>query len=172
MSNRDSNDAMNTSTGGGVSGGGAGATGGTGASGGAGGFGGGGSTGLAGTGATDAGTTRDTGSTGLAATSGGGTGAGTGTGGGAGAATGLAAQAKEYGQKVADAATSAREYVTDKASAVGTVVSDKFRDIQNMDYRQVAEEAKEYARQKPGQALLISAAAGFVIGLLLRGSRR
>ena len=176
MSNRDSNDSMNTSTGGGVSGGGTGSTGTTGGAG----MGGGGSTGLAGTGATDAGTTRDTGSTSLAATGGGtgagatgGMGAGGGAGaGGAGAATGLAAQAKEYGQKVAEAATSAREYVTDKASAVGTVVGDKFRDIQNMDYRQVAEEAKEYARQKPGQALLISAAAGFVIGLLLRGSRR
>jgi ElaB/YqjD/DUF883 family membrane-anchored ribosome-binding protein len=44
--------------------------------------------------------------------------------------------------------------------------------LQNVDYKQVAEDAKTYARQNPGQALLISAAAGFLLGLLLRGSRR
>ena len=31
---------------------------------------------------------------------------------------------------------------------------------------------RDYARQNPGQALLIAAAAGFVIGLLVRGGRR
>jgi ElaB/YqjD/DUF883 family membrane-anchored ribosome-binding protein len=36
----------------------------------------------------------------------------------------------------------------------------------------VAEDAKTYARQNPGQALLISAAAGFLLGLLIRSSRR
>ncbi|HVF57797.1 MAG TPA: DUF883 C-terminal domain-containing protein [Pyrinomonadaceae bacterium] len=121
----------------------------------------------AGTGATDAGTTRDTSTsltTGAGATGGGATGGGAAT----GAATGIAAQAKEYGQKVAEAATTAKDYLSDKASVVG----DKFTDLRNKDYGQMAEEAKEYARQKPGQALLISAAAGFVIGLLLRGSRR
>jgi ElaB/YqjD/DUF883 family membrane-anchored ribosome-binding protein len=118
------------------------------------------------TGYTDLGTTRDT-STGIART-------GTGTTGGAAAgaatapATGIGAQAREYGQKVADAATQAKDYLSDKASVVG----DKIQDLRNKDYGQIAEEAKEYARQKPGQALLISAAAGFVIGLLIRGSRR
>lgn len=115
------------------------------------------STGGAGTGATDAGTTRDTGMT---------TTGGVGTGqGAAGAAQGIAAQAKEqaqqYGQKVTDAATQAKDYV-----------SDKFKDLQNKDYRQVAEEAKDYARQNPGQALVISAAAGFLIGLLIRSGNR
>jgi ElaB/YqjD/DUF883 family membrane-anchored ribosome-binding protein len=89
-----------------------------------------------------------------------------------GTATGLAAQAKEYGQKateaVTSAATQAKDYLSDKA----TVVGDKLQDLRNVDYGQLAEDAKQYARQKPGQALLISAAAGFVIGLLLRGSRR
>ena len=116
------------------------------------------------TGATDAGTTRDT-STSM--TTGGGAGA-TGTpasGAGTGTATG---RAQDYRQKVTDAAVQARDYVTDKASVVG----DKFKELQNKDFSQVADDAKEYARQKPGQALLISAAAGFVIGLLLRGGRR
>ena len=128
-----------------------------------------GATGGAGTGATDAGTTRDTASTG-------GTGTGLSTtggqsaggGAGAGTATGLAATAQEYSKKVADAASTAKDYVSDKMSVVG----DKFGELRNKDYGEIANDAKEYARQNPGQALLISAAAGFVLGLLIRGSRR
>jgi ElaB/YqjD/DUF883 family membrane-anchored ribosome-binding protein len=147
----------------------------------------------AGTGATDAGTTRDTtlsGSTGAGSTGGstGSTGGSTGsgstgltTGGGAGstgsggtatgtatAREGIAGTAQEYGQKIAEAATTAKDYLGDKLS----VAKDKFGDLQNVDYRQVADDAKQYARQNPGQALMISAAAGFLLGLLLRNSRR
>ncbi len=112
----------------------------------------------------DTGTSSAT-STGLSTTGGGASsGAGTAT----ATATGLASQAQQYKQKVTDAAVQAKEFVTDKASVVG----EKFQDLRAKDLGQVAEEAKEYARQKPGQALLISAAAGFVIGLLLRGSKR
>jgi ElaB/YqjD/DUF883 family membrane-anchored ribosome-binding protein len=96
----------------------------------------------------------------------GGTGGSGGT--GAGTATGLAATAQEYGKKVADAASTAKDYVSDKM----TPVVDKFKDLQNTDYKEVANQAKDYARQNPGQAILISAAAGLVIGLLIRGSRR
>jgi ElaB/YqjD/DUF883 family membrane-anchored ribosome-binding protein len=135
-------------------------------------------TGLAGTGATDTGTTRDTsttgtGTTGTAGATGGGlqtTGGGP-TGTGTAAATareGIAATAQEYGQKIADAATQAKDYVSDKVSVVG----DRIKDLQNKDFSQVAEDAKAYARENPGQALLLSAAAGFLLGLLLRGSRR
>jgi len=81
---------------------------------------------------------------------------------------GLAGTAQEYGQKIADAATTAKDYVSDKISVAG----DKFKDLQNVDYKQYAEEAKNYAREKPGQAILISAAAGFLIGLLLKSSNR
>ena len=92
---------------------------------------------------------------------------------GTGAATatareGITATAQEYGQKIADAASTAKDYVSDKV----TVVGDKFKDLQNVDYKQAAEDVKTYARENPGQALLISAAAGFLLGLLLRGSRR
>ena len=111
----------------------------------------------------------------------GGTGSTTGTGGGlsttgGGAATGAAtapasgisAKAKEYGQTVADAASQAKGYISDKASVVG----DKLQDLRNVDYAEYANQAKDYARQNPGQALLVAAAAGFVIGLLVRGGRR
>lgn len=144
------------------------------------------STGGAGTGATDAGTTRDkntSGSTGAGATGSssgssshsatGGSSLSTTTGGAAatGAAAakeGIAGAAQEYGQKIADAATTAKDYVGDKLSVAG----DKFKELQNKDYSQIADDAKAYAKQNPGQAILVSAAAGFLLGLLLRGSNR
>ena len=96
----------------------------------------------------------------------------TSTGGGTGAATapstGIAGTAQQYGQKIAEGATRAKDYVSEKAGVVG----EKFQDLRNKDYGQMAEDAKQYARQNPGQALMISAAAGFLLGILLRGSRR
>ena len=106
-----------------------------------------------------------TGSQGIT-TTGGSQSAGGGT--GAATATGLAATAQEYGQKIADAASTAKDYVSDKVSVVG----DKIKDLQNTDIKEVANQAKDYARQNPGQAILISAAAGLVLGLLIRGSKR
>ena len=123
-------------------------------------------TGGAGTGATDAGTTRDTGA------SGGGynqglTTTGQGAGGGAGAGT-ATAQDKGYGAKIAEAASTAKDYLGDKVSAIG----DKLSDLKNTDIKEVATQAKDYAQKNPGQAILISAAAGLVLGMLIRGSRR
>ncbi|MDT7806668.1 MAG: C-terminal glycine zipper region [Acidobacteriota bacterium] len=83
-------------------------------------------------------------------------------------ASGIAGKAKEYGQTVADAASTAKDFLSDKASVVG----DKIQDLRNVDYNEVANQAKDYARQNPGQALLVAAAAGFVIGLLVRGGRK
>ena len=83
-------------------------------------------------------------------------------------ASGIGARAKEYGQTVADAATTAKDYITDKASVVG----DKLQGLRDVDYAEYANQAKDYARQNPGQALLVAAAAGFVIGLLVRSGRR
>ena len=108
--------------------------------------------------------------TGLSNTSDTGTrsGAGTGTGTGAGTATALSQTAQDYGQKISEAATQAKDFVTDKVSVVG----DKIKELQNADLAEVAENAKDYARKNPGQAILISAAAGMLLGLILRGGRR
>lgn len=65
-------------------------------------------------------------------------------------------QAQEYGQKLQDAAARAGE---------------KFKELQSKDPKELIEDAKEYARQKPGQTILISAAVGLVLGLLLKGRR-
>jgi ElaB/YqjD/DUF883 family membrane-anchored ribosome-binding protein len=103
------------------------------------------------TGATT-GTTGTTGKTGTAAT---------------GTAAALSQTAQDYGQKISEVASQAKDYVSDKVSVVG----DKFKELQNADLGELAENAKEYARQKPGQALLISAAAGLLLGLIIRGRR-
>lgn len=87
---------------------------------------------------------------------------------GTGTAPALSQTAQQYGQKLSEVATQAKDYVADKVS----VVSDKFKDLQNADLGELAENAKEYARKKPGQAMLISAAVGLVLGLLVRGARR
>ena len=82
----------------------------------------------------------------------------------AGTATALA---QEYGGKISEAATHAKDYVSDKM----TVVGDKIKELQNADFAEIAENTKEYARKNPGQAILISAAAGLLVGLILRGRR-
>jgi len=91
----------------------------------------------------------------------------TGTTGNTGTATALSQTGHDYGQKITDAATYAKDFVSDKVSVVG----DKIKDLQNADLGELAENAKQYARQKPGQALLISAAAGLLLGLIIRGRR-
>lgn len=83
---------------------------------------------------------------------------------GTGTATALA---QEYGNKISEAASQAKDYVSDKVSVVG----DKIKELQNADLSEIAENAKDYARQNPGQAILISAAAGLLVGLIIRGRR-
>lgn len=78
-----------------------------------------------------------------------------------------AALAQEYGGKISEAASQAKEFVSEKI----TVVGDKIKDLQNADFAAMKEDATEYARKNPGQTILISAAAGLLLGLILRGRR-
>ncbi|CAN5575700.1 hypothetical protein BH10ACI1_BH10ACI1_15170 [soil metagenome] len=73
-------------------------------------------------------------------------------------------QAQEYQQKFQDAAEKAKDFASEKF----TQASDKFKEISNKDPKELVEDAKEFARQKPGQTILISAAVGLVIGFLLK----
>jgi type IV secretion system protein TrbL len=122
-----------------------------------------GSSSTGGTGSSNTGTTGNSGNQSLTPTGGQSTGGSGGT--GAGTAT---AEDKGYGAKIAGAASTAKDYVTDKVSAIG----DKISDLKNVDVKEVANQAKDYARENPGQAILISAAAGLVLGMLIRGNRR
>lgn len=79
----------------------------------------------------------------------------------------LKMQAQEYGQKFQDAAARAKDFASEKFAQAG----DKFKELQNKDPKEFVEDAKEFARQKPGQTILISAAVGLVLGLILRGRR-
>jgi len=79
----------------------------------------------------------------------------------------LKMQAQEYGQKIQDAATQAKDFASEKFAQAG----DKFREISAKDPKELVEDAKEFARQKPGQTILISAAVGLVLGLILRGRK-
>ena len=78
------------------------------------------------------------------------------------------AQAQNYGQQFQDAAVKAKDFAAEKFSQV----SDKLKELDGKDPQELLEDAKEYARQKPGQALLVSAAVGLVLGLILKGGRR
>ena len=69
-------------------------------------------------------------------------------------------QAQEYGQKIQDAASKAKDFASEKFAAAG----DKLKDLQGKDPKELIEDAKEFARQKPGQTILISAAVGLVLG--------
>ena len=75
--------------------------------------------------------------------------------------------AREYGRKIAAAASKAGDYVIEKA----TIAGEKIKDLQGKDFNEIAGEAKDYARKNPAHAILISAAAGLFLGLLLRGRR-
>lgn len=77
-------------------------------------------------------------------------------------------QAQEYGQKLQDAAVKAKDFANDKFTQAG----DKFKELSAKDPKELVEDAKEFARQKPGQTILISAAVGLVLGLILRGGRK
>ena len=77
-------------------------------------------------------------------------------------------QAQEYQQKFQDAAVKAKDFASEKFAQA----SDKFKELSNKEPKELVEEAKEFARQKPGQAILISAAVGLVLGLIFKGGRR
>lgn len=77
-------------------------------------------------------------------------------------------QAQEYQQKFQDVAGKAKDFANEKFAQAG----DKFKELSNKDPKELVEDAKEYARQKPAQTILISAAVGLIIGFLLKGGRR
>ena len=76
-------------------------------------------------------------------------------------------QAQEYGQKIQDAAVKAKDFAGEKFAQAG----DKIKELQSKDPKEIVEDAKEFARQKPGQTILISAAVGLVLGLIFRGRK-
>ena len=93
--------------------------------------------------------------------------AATGGGGIAKTATGLTEVAHQYTDKVSDAVSQAKDYLGDTVSTVGG----KIKEFATNDLGDLAEKAKSFARQNPGQAILVSAAAGMLLGLIVRVRR-
>jgi ElaB/YqjD/DUF883 family membrane-anchored ribosome-binding protein len=75
--------------------------------------------------------------------------------------------AHEYTDKISDAVSQAKDYLGEKASDVGG----KIKEFATDDLSGLAEKAKDYTRQNPGQAILVAAAAGVLLGLFVRGRR-
>lgn len=75
--------------------------------------------------------------------------------------------ANEYTDKIVEAVTQAKDYLGEKASAVGG----KIKDFATDDLSGMANKAKDFARQNPGQAILVSAGVGLLLGLIVRGRR-
>jgi len=76
----------------------------------------------------------------------------------------LRMQAQEYGQKIQDAAEKAKDFATEKFAQAG----EKLGELKDKDPKELVEEVKEYARKKPGQTILISAAIGLILGFLIK----
>ncbi len=76
-------------------------------------------------------------------------------------------QAQEYGQRVQDAAAKAKDFASENFA----YAQEKFTELSNKDPKELIEDAKEFARQKPGQTILISAGIGLLIGWLIKGRR-
>ena len=79
----------------------------------------------------------------------------------------LPGAAHEYTDKLAGAVTQAKDFLGEKASAIGG----KIKDFTTDDLGGMANKAKDFARQNPGQAILVSAAAGLLLGLFVRARR-
>jgi ElaB/YqjD/DUF883 family membrane-anchored ribosome-binding protein len=77
------------------------------------------------------------------------------------------ADGSDYKEKIMDAVTQAKDYLGEKAGIVG----DRIKEFTTDDLSGMANKAKDFARQNPGQAILISAGAGLLLGLIVRGRR-
>jgi ElaB/YqjD/DUF883 family membrane-anchored ribosome-binding protein len=79
----------------------------------------------------------------------------------------LKMQAQEYQQKIQDAAIKAKDFANEKFVQAG----DKFKEISSKDPKELVEDAKEFARQKPGQTILIAGGIGLLLGWLLKSRK-
>jgi ElaB/YqjD/DUF883 family membrane-anchored ribosome-binding protein len=77
-------------------------------------------------------------------------------------------QAQAYGQQAIEGLNRAKDY----AAQYGQQAVDKIKELQNKDFSQIAEDAKDFARRKPVEAVAITAAVGLIVGLIIGRGRR
>lgn len=88
--------------------------------------------------------------------------------------SGAAGAARE---KISGAASGARRRVTEAGDSVKSAASGakrKFGDVKSKvssaDYAGMSSELRVFVRENPGKAIVVAAATGFLVGLLLRSS--
>lgn len=74
-------------------------------------------------------------------------------------------------EEVRKRAEKAREVARERYEATSQQLHEGYTKVRH-DVGGVVDEAIVYTRENPGQALLIAAAAGFILGLLIRPGRR
>lgn len=66
----------------------------------------------------------------------------------------------------------AKEFVGEKYASASDTVKEKYsaarEKVEELDFKAMTEQVRDYVRANPGKALLISVGVGFLIGLLLR----
>jgi len=66
----------------------------------------------------------------------------------------------------------AKDYARDKYDAASDAMKNQYNrmreKVDDVDFGAIADQVRSYVRSNPGKALLISVAAGFLVGLLLR----
>lgn len=66
----------------------------------------------------------------------------------------------------------AKEFVGEKYANAADSVKEKYsaarEKVEEIDFKAMTEQVRDYVRANPGKALLISVGVGFLIGLLLR----
>lgn len=77
-------------------------------------------------------------------------------------------QLQQYQQQATEVVNKAKTYANEYIGQA----SEKLKEYQNKDLNKITDDAKDFARRKPGQAIAISAVVGLALGLLVRGGRR
>jgi ElaB/YqjD/DUF883 family membrane-anchored ribosome-binding protein len=85
--------------------------------------------------------------------------------------TGLRDRVNEAREKVTEAAGNVGERISGMTSQARDMMNERMSQVRDMDWSHMSDNAMNYARQNPGQAILISAGVGFVLGLMLRPNR-
>jgi len=73
----------------------------------------------------------------------------------------------QISEKISDATSQAKDFVSDKMSQL----SSRMHDMEMPDYSRYMDTVRSQARMHPTETIVISAAVGFLLGVMLRPSR-
>lgn len=90
---------------------------------------------------------------------------------------GIMQRVRETADRTMSSVTDSMSNMSEKMTGMGGKLNegmDRVRHMERQDYEEMWTSVKARARQNPGQTILISAAVGFVVGMMMRmgGGRR